>query len=333
MFAHILASCTFQHRTGGLSRFAIGAMQLIAVVATILITEDARAHGIAGHRLFPGTVSFDDPAVNDELILSPFSSIKHPTDGTDVTDNAIRWSFMRLLTPTLGIGVDQGFVRRNWGNLTRSGFDTTRLTLKGLLYKNEPHEMLLSAGLSWGIGGSGARGVGAGAAHTVQPGLFFGKGFGDLPEGLAWLRPFGITGSIAADIPTTSTSTILGLDRGTGQLTPMPNQNVETLQWGFSIQYSTYYLTRRFTGGPPKSEPLIQLVPLVEFAFSSAHGQKTVATMSPGVAYAGETYQLAVEAVVPLNSEAGYSVGVRTQIIFFLDDLMPTIFGKPILSR
>ena len=31
--------------------------------------------------------------------------------------------------------------------------------------------------------------------NTVQPGVFFGKGFGDLPNGLAWLRPFAVTGA------------------------------------------------------------------------------------------------------------------------------------------
>jgi hypothetical protein len=29
---------------------------------------------------------------------------------------------------------------------------------------------------------------------------------------------------------------------------------VETLHWGFSIQYSTLYLTNRFDGGPPKEQ-------------------------------------------------------------------------------
>jgi hypothetical protein len=34
---------------------------------------------------------------------------------------------------------------------------------------------------------------------------------------------------------------------------------VETLHWGFSIQYSTLYLTSRFDAGPPKNEPLTSL--------------------------------------------------------------------------
>jgi hypothetical protein len=55
--------------------------------------------------------------------------------------------------------------------------------------------MLVSAGLAWGIGRSGAVGVAANGPDTIQPGLFFGKGFGDLPNSLAWLRPFAVTGA------------------------------------------------------------------------------------------------------------------------------------------
>jgi len=61
-------------------------------------------------------------------------------------------------------------------------------------------------------------------------------------------------------------------------------------------------LTSRFTGGPPKQEPLNQLVPLIEFAVDNAPGRKSVATMNPGLSYAAVTWQLAVEAVVPLNN-------------------------------
>jgi len=37
------------------------------------------------------------------------------------------------------------------------------------------------------------------------------------------------------------------------------------VQWAFAVEFSTLYLTSRFNGGPPKEEPLNQLVPLIEF--------------------------------------------------------------------
>jgi hypothetical protein len=118
----------------------------------------------------------------------------------------------------------------------------------------------------------------------------------------------------------------------TGSFQSVANPGVNTLQWGFSIQYSTYYLTSRFTGGPPKEEPLNQLVPLVEFSFDSPQGQHTAATMNPGFAYVAVTWQIAGEVIVPLNEAGGHSIGFRAQLLFFLDDLLPSVFGKPLLT-
>jgi hypothetical protein len=308
--------------------------RLLLTLAMLAGVHSAHAHGIAGNRFFPGTLTFDDPAVADEAIVPNFSSAKHPGEGGDVVDNSFNWSFFRLLTKTLGVGIDSGWIHRNWGTSQQSGFDTTNLTIKGEVYRNNLHETLVAAGLTWGIGHSGAQGVDADTPDLIRPGIFFGKGFGDLPDSLAWLRPFGITGAATLEHPMTGTSINSGIDPQTGQLGPMITRNVDTLHWGFAIEFSTLYLTNRFTPGKlPKQEPLNQLVPLVEFSFDSPRGQKTSATMNPGLSYVAVTWQVAVEAIVPLNSEAGRSVGARAQLLLFLDDLIPSLFGKPLLSR
>lgn len=307
---------------------------VVLLAAALALARHADGHGIAGNRLFPGTLSFDDPAVADELVLPNFSSFEHPADDRDVHDNRFNWAFSRLLTPTIALGIESGWLHRNWGGLGRSGFESTDLTLKGEVYRNDLHETLVSASVTWGIGGSGAKGVGANAPDTIEPGIFFGKGLGDLPDQLAWLRPFGLTGAIVAEHPMRATSTNLAPDPATGLLGPITNRTVDRLHWGFSIQYSTLYLTDRFTPGRlPKNEPVHQFVPLVEFAFDSSHGQKTAATMNPGLAYVSGTWQIAVEAIVPMNSEAGRAVGGRAQVLLFLDDLIPSLFGKPLLTR
>jgi hypothetical protein len=296
-----------------------------------------RAHGIAGNRFFPGTLAFDDPAVADEAIVPLYSTFKHPAeigDG-DVVDNAFNWSLFRLLTPTLGVGVDSGWIHRNWGVGRRSGFDVTSVDLKGEVYRNDLHEILISAGTTWGIGHTGAQGAGANAPNLIAPGIFFGKGFGDLPDNLAWFRPFGVTGAVSFEQPLAGgTSTNVGLDAQIGHLGPMPTRNVEVVHWGLAIEFSTLYLTNRFTPGKlPKEEPLNQFVPLVEFAFDSAQGTKTFATMNPGLSYVAVTWQLAAEAIVPLNGASGRSIGARAQLLLFLQDLIPAVFGKPLLSR
>jgi hypothetical protein len=123
--------------------------------------------------------------------------------------------------------------------------------------------------------------VGADEPNSIQPGVFFGKGFGDLPDGLAWLRPFAVTGAFVDELPFGTTTTALGFNAPNGKLQSTLVPTVETLHWGLSLQYSTYYLTSRFTGGPPKDDPLNQLVPLVEFSFDTPRGQNTAATMNP----------------------------------------------------
>jgi hypothetical protein len=220
------------------------------------------------------------------------------------------------------------------GHSQRSGFEVTNLTIKGEVYRDNLHETLVSAGVAWGIGHSGAQGVEANAPDLVRPGIFFGKGFGDLPDSLAWLRPFGITGAVTLEHPMTGSSINFGIDDQTGRLSPMLTRNVDTLHWGVALEFSTLYLTNRFTPGRlPKQEPLNQLVPLIEFSFNSPRGEKTSATMNPGLSYVAVTWQVAVEAIVPLNTEGGRSVGARAQLLLFLDDLIPSLFGKPLLSR
>ncbi len=314
-------------------RVAGWASTLAIASAMLAASQSAQAHGIAGNRLFPGTLTFDDPAVADEAILPNASVWNHRDGGGDVTDNRINWSFTRLLSPTVGVVIDNSWISRNWGVTRRAGFDVTNVGIKWEVYRNNPHEALVAASLLWGIGNSGAQGVDAKAPNTIKPGLFFGKGFGDLPDSLSWLRPFGMTGAVVLEHPTGSVSTNLGFDPVTGQLGPTLTRNVDILHWGLAVEFSTLYLTSRFTGEPPKKEPLNQFVPLVEFAVDSAPGRKSVATMNPGLSYVAVTWQFTVEAIVPLNNVSGHDVGGRAQLLLFLDDLAPSLFGKPLLSH
>jgi hypothetical protein len=77
------------------------------------------------------------------------------------------------------------------------------------------------------------------------------------------------------------------------------------LHWGTSLQFSTLYLTSRFTGGPPVEEPLFQWLALVELAGDTPRNGKAGITANPGIAYVGDNYQVAAELILPLNREAG----------------------------
>jgi hypothetical protein len=43
-------------------------------------------------------------------------------------------------------------------------------------------------------------------------------------------------------------------------------------------------------------------------------------------------WQVAAEAIIPLNSEGGRTIGVRAHLFLFLDDLFPAVFGKPLFE-
>ena len=171
--------------------------------------------------------------------------------------------------------IDSAWIHRNLPTARTLGFATTDVGIKSEIYRNNQHEMLVSAGLLWGIGHSGSQVVGSDEPNSILPGVFFGKGFGDLPEGLAWLRPFAVTGAFVDELPFGATTTALGFGTPSGKAQSILVPTVETLHWGLSLQYSTYYLTSRFTGGPPKDEPLNQLLPLVEFSLQRRPSRST----------------------------------------------------------
>lgn len=52
-----------------------------AILAVALLPSRAKvyAHGIADNRYFPGTLTFDHPAVADELFMPLYSRLEHPT--------------------------------------------------------------------------------------------------------------------------------------------------------------------------------------------------------------------------------------------------------------
>src|SRR5262249_25399454 len=111
------------------------------------------AHGIAGNRLFVGTLSFDDPAVAAEASVT-LSRVKQLVPGGGARDTEINGAFARLLTSVLAFKADGTWVNLAGGGISNAtGFDTTQVGLKGLLLRDDLHETLLSAGLGWGLPG------------------------------------------------------------------------------------------------------------------------------------------------------------------------------------
>jgi len=301
-------------------------------VATVLTTlQPAQAHGLIGKRFLPATLATDDPFVADELSLPTVSSIKVPGsgDGNRTWETDVSAEFSKRLSPDLGLSLlgtwkalnpDQG------PSLT--GFDNLEVTLKYVFFKDPEHETLVSAGVAWEVGGTGSKKVGSDSFDRVTPSLFFGKGFGDLPDSLEWFKPFALTGVFGYSLPTrVRTQTISIADDGSVDVAR--DLNPEIIKWGFSLQYSLQYL-QSFVRDIGLPAPLNRMIPIVEFALQTPTDGKqaghTTGTINPGIIWFGRYVQVGIEAQFPVNRATGKNVGVLAQLHFYLDDILPQVF-------
>jgi hypothetical protein len=292
----------------------------------------AEAHGFAGKRFFPATLATEDPFVADELSLPTIFHQKSPPIGDEPASRETDFSvdMSKRITENFGIGIDTTYkVIHPDGRASQRGFDNLEASVKYKFYQNDVHEAIVSAGIDWDVGGTGARRIGAESFSTITPAVFFGKGFGDLPADMKYLRPIAMTGQVGVGIPTRSSTTTIS-DEGDIDV----ERNPHTLEWGFSIQYSLPYL-QSFVQDVGLTAPLNRMIPVVEFAMSTAldgGASGTTGTVNPGIIWAGQDIQLAVEAVIPVNHRSGNSVGVLAQVHFFLDDLFPQTLGRPLIQ-
>jgi hypothetical protein len=276
------------------------------------------AHGFAGKRFFPTTLAIDDPFVSDELSFL-FSHTKESGDEEEPPTVATELSaeYAKRITPHLGISLGGEFRHLDPdGGSTENGFGNLEVGAKYQLFTQARHEALLSLGLEAEVGHTGNANVGAEPFSVLSPGLFFGKGFGDLPEAARYFRPLAITGISTANVPTDS-------------------EAATTLRWGFAVQYNLQYL-QSFVKDVGLGAPFNRMIPLVELAFETCLNHDcngdTTGTVNPGLVWFGKSIQLGAEAVVPINDQSGEHVGVLFLVHFFMDDLFPQSLGRPLFS-
>jgi hypothetical protein len=308
---------------------------LVCVACEFGATHRAYGHGFAGARFFPATLSTDDPFVSDELSLPTVSTIRTPDDGgTRETDISVDIS--KRITPDFAIEIGESFTTLNpHDGPAANGFSNLELGGKYQLLKNGEHEAIVSIGLGVEIGGTGGRSVGADSFSTWAPGIFFGKGFGDLPNEVRFLKPFAITGQLGVAIPTSASTRSVSIDVQTGERDIEVERHPDVLEWGFALEYSLIYLQSQVQDLHLHA-PLDRLIPLVEFALETPLNRgedgQTTGTINPGVVWAGKYFQVGVEAVIPINERTGNNVGVIAQLHFFVDDLFPNSLGRPLFG-
>jgi hypothetical protein len=291
---------------------------LVAVIGLGGSSVIAHAHGFVGDRFFPPTMATDDPFATDELLLPSVSYLKSPggegSPAIGTTD--VGFEFDKEIFPKFALGISGDWLNlKPDGEPSSSGFDNFALSAKYQLWQNDRHEAIFSIGGEWEIGGSGSSRVGADSFSTFTPTIYFGKGFGDMPDSLKFTKPFAITGTVGESLPDSA--------------------EPDALEWGFALEYSLPYLQSQVKDiGLPA--PFKNMIPVVEFVFETPenrNGGETTGTVNPGIFYEGRYFQIGVEAIIPVNSASGHQVGGVVQLQIFLDDIFPRIFGHPIFGK
>jgi len=311
-------------------------LTVVFVGAVFVSIDHAFSHGFAGKRFFPATLSTDDPFVADELSLPTVSSIVTP-EQAGTRDAELSVDITKRITPNFGIEAGETLLTLHpRDERSVSGFGNLELGAKYQFFESDEHESILSLGLGAEVGGTGSKRVGAESFTTLTPALLFGKGFGDLPQGLPLLRPLAITGVIGVAVPTSESTRTFGINEETGDSEVDIERHPDILQYGFAVEYSIIYLQEQVKdiGLRP---PFDHLVPLVEFSLETAldrgQGGQTTGTINPGMIWSGRYFQVGAEAVIPINSRTGSDLGFIAQLHFYLDDLFPKSLGRPLFRR
>jgi hypothetical protein len=296
-------------------RFIAGTAS-IAVLALFSLTTKLRAHGFEGDRFFPPTIQTDDPFAVDELSLPIVSVFNNPAGGDGPKTRAIEISteFDKEIFPKFALGISATYILlQPQGEPNQTGFDNISVSAKYQLFENAPHEFIFSVGGEVDLGGTGSKAIGRESFSTYTPTIYFGKGFGDLPRALEYLKPFAITGTLGDAIPSESA-------------------DPSALSWGLALEYSLPYL-QQHVREIEWLRPFRNVIPLVEFAMNSPldrSGGQTTGTINPGFLWESRYCQIGAEAVIPINRATGPNVGVVVQVQVFIDDLLPKIFGHPL---
>jgi len=329
--AHEIVSSCFRR----LSRFLTGEIRVSRSIAlsfalasfmALASTTDVFAHCFVGARFLPATLAIDDPCVADEMSLPTVTWSKTP-DMPPATEWDVSGEISKRITENFGVSIGETWtqIRQPDGTVT-AGFQDLETTFQYQLLKDPSHELALLAGVIVDWGNTGATNSGLGTSYSlVTPTFYFGKGLGDLPDTLSWVRPFAVTGQVGYQIPTSSFDFT--------QSVFIPQQ----LVYGASLQYSLPYL---------KSEVIDlqlpdffnHLIPIVEanlttpVANNFGNPYTTTGFVNPGVIWVGSYFQVGLEAVIPINRESGSGVGVLGQLHLYLDDMFPTTVGQPLFG-
>lgn len=292
---------------------------LVLPLLMFMITSSglANAHGFAGKRYFPATLTFDDPFTQDEFgLLYDFISNVKDEDGESADISSLSADYAKSITPGIAVSVGTAYYTqiKYPDGTSIHGFDNIEIGGKILGNINDESESVWSYGLDIDLGGTSSHGIGE-SYSVYSPAFYFGKGFGTLFDSTSYWRPLAVTGKIAV---------------------ALPEDNVaRSLDTAFALEYSMSYLESfvKDVGAPRflRDSFIILEMPLETCLDHGCDGDVT-GTVNPGIIFFNHWGQLSFEAQIPVNDRTGDSVGGLVQLHFNLDDVFPNTLGKPIFQ-
>ncbi len=302
----------------------------------------ALAHAVCGSRVYPVTLTLDDPGVADEITIPQVVYTRAAADGGPGPghDTSVQFEYDKRLTDEFGFTFNDNFNINQTNNAKmETGWDDLAVTGKWAKCLSPDHDFILAFGIIREFGHTGTTHTGADAYGNTAPTVYFGKDLEEIP--IPALQPIAFTGEfsyavadrelkdmqVAAPGPVVPSMTPLStLQFGTG--------NTNQVIGAFSVQYSIPFLQAQIKDYD-LPEPIAHLIPLVEVSATAATSRPrdtvNTWTVAAGAIYLRTWYQVGLEALIPANKASGTNVGVIFQVHVFLDDLYPHGIGAPLL--
>jgi hypothetical protein len=276
------------------------------------------AHGVVGKRLFVEPMATEDANVFTEFDVVVPSYIK----GEDGDEFGLGTAFTLQLTEHLGLEIEGDWISRNPDEGSReTGLANPEAVFKYVTFSSPEHEWIATAALDIEFP-YGAEEVGAEEFWGFGTGFFYGKGFGDLPESLLYLRPLMLQGDLVVH----------------HHLTHEEEEAHNTLTYNFAIYYSVPYL-QQFVWDIGIPWPFSRLFPMVELNYERVLNGHEAGDLEgfarPGFLWVGKSVEIGLAAVVPIAGHAKdeVDIGVTGIVSLYLDDLFPEVFRKPLLDK
>src|SRR5579885_227767 len=224
------------------------AVSAVGGLIAAFLSATAHAHGVVGQR------SFIEPFITEDVNPKNEFIVARPEWDTARDGRAFSLGFglEKKLSDRFSITLDSAWLDvrpRGADEPQASGADNLGVTLKYAFFVSPAHEAIVSAAVE-SSAPTGVRAAGAEPAWSFKPFLLYGKGAGDLPEALAYLRPLAVQGDAGYEIA-------------------LDHNRTTALQHNVAIEYSIPYLQQgvRDFGIP---WPLANLIADVELNFE--HG-------------------------------------------------------------